>query len=60
MATSKKAERLLKRLTEIETELKTLQNDFCDIKKRTRTALVDGLRKRDAKKIDEIRKQLLG
>ena len=46
------------RLQKIEIELKKLQSDFRDVKVRAKQALLEGLRRRDAKKIDEIRKRI--
>lgn len=46
---------LERRLLQIENELKVLQRQFPDIKKKAKHAILGATKKRNAKKIDEIR-----
>jgi chromosome segregation ATPase len=55
---SRSKEQLMARMKEIEEALSSLREEFKEIKKRSRSAVEDGLRKRDEKKIEDIRKQL--
>jgi hypothetical protein len=55
---SRSKEQLMARMKEIEAALLSLQKDFKDIKRRAKGAVADGVQKRDAKKIEDLRKQL--
>tara|TARA_Y100000031_G_C8084903_1_gene321381 strand:- start:503 stop:700 length:198 start_codon:yes stop_codon:yes gene_type:complete len=56
--TTKKKARYKKRLKEIEAELKNLQTQFSDLKKRAHGSKEKAIKADDSGKIDKIRKKL--
>lgn len=56
--TAKRREELRKRLIETEAEIKALQQNFRDIKKRARGAIEGAITRDDARKLEALRKQL--